>query len=83
MNLPLGLLVNFGMEKVVDQPNQSLLCALCLSAPLRETKRRRARRRTASGKHCKAEVGVGGERDASGGGPHAEAQRGRERRVED
>ena len=48
---------------------------LCVSQ-----KRRRARRRTASGNHCKAEVGVGGERDASGGAPHAEARRGRERR---
>ena len=36
------------------------LCALCLSAPLRETKRRRARRRTASGNHCKAVVAVAG-----------------------
>ena len=43
-----------------SQPNQSLLCALCLSAPLRETKRRRERRRTASGNRCKAVVSGSG-----------------------
>ena len=48
------------------------LCALCLSAPLRESKRQRARRRTASGNRSKAVMGGSGKgRDASGEEPHA------------
>ena len=47
-----------------SQPNQSLLCALCLSAPLRESKQRRARRR--NGKRKPLQGGDGREWEGEG-----------------
>ena len=48
MNLPLGFPVNFGREKLVDQPMN--LCALSLSASLRESKT--TTRAATDGKHA-------------------------------
>ena len=86
----------FGRSSTSAGRNSSInplnLCALCLSAPLREAKRQRERRRTASGNRCKevvAVVGGSGRWKGEGrlrrgisrrGAERQRAQRGRSRR---